>query len=343
MDFKTWIEQKATKTFIIIIVIQMAYLVSIFLADVIVNQQQKKNPNQSYDICDWSIDDYYKWSVLFLFQIGDCYYVFNAIYKSNVLELFAYIIIQLITFMCTFARFFRPSSYFQNPETDNGNKVLAVFDYIYLLYSFCIFVLTIVCYKPFYEVFVYRNIMKVGASLERQKIFRNYSNFSAFMKLYFLISLSTFLTFFFFFDVTYWYLYLIDSFVILFQIASIVIGYMALRDENVQKFWTYIAMIVLVQVYILTKTVYYMIYYYNKKNSINNDDCLTYADNPYGDTYTVIIVIGTTFACLIIMLFDVYYAIQCKIGFGNGLKEALKSSISEQGQELGESSFNSQK
>lgn len=37
MDFKTWIEQKATKTFIIIIVIQMTYLVSIFIADVIVS------------------------------------------------------------------------------------------------------------------------------------------------------------------------------------------------------------------------------------------------------------------------------------------------------------------
>ncbi|CAD8088548.1 unnamed protein product [Paramecium primaurelia] len=340
MDFKTWIEQKATKTFIIIIVIQMTYLASIFIADVIVNLQQSKDNNGSQ--CNQSLDDYYKWAVLFLFQIGDCYYVFNAIYKSNVLELFAYIIIQFITFLCTFARFFRPTSYFQNPETNEGDKVLAAFDYIYLFYSFCVFVLSVVCYKPFYDVFVYRNIMKVGASPKIQDIFRNYSNFSTFMQLYLLISFSTFLTFFFFFDHLHWYLYLIDSIVILFQIASIFIGYWALKEENIQKFWIYISMISLVQLYILTKTVYYMIYYYNQKNSSDSGDC-SQQENPFGDTYTVIIVIGTTFACLLIMLFDCYYAFQCKLGFGNGLKEALKSQISETGQELGESSFSSQK
>lgn len=30
-----------------------------------------------------SLDDYYKWTVLFLFQIGDCYYVFNAVLYAN--------------------------------------------------------------------------------------------------------------------------------------------------------------------------------------------------------------------------------------------------------------------
>ncbi|CAK88904.1 unnamed protein product (macronuclear) [Paramecium tetraurelia] len=343
MDFKTWIEQKATKTFIIIIVIQMTYLASIFIADVILNLNYSGNDNNNpQDECDWSLDDYYKWAVLFLFQIGDCYYVFNAIYKSNVLELFAYIIISFITFLCTFARFFKPTSYFKSSNTDEGDKVLAAFDYVYLFYSFCVFVLSAVCYKPFYDVFVYRNIMKVGASPKIQDMFRNYSNFSIFMQLYLLISFSTFLTFFFFFDRLYWYLYLIDSFVILFQIASIFIGYWALKEENIKKFWMYISMILLVQLYILTKTSYYMIYYYNQKNSKLIDDC-TLQDTPYGDSYTVVIVIGTTIACLVIMIFDGYYAYQCKLGFGNGLKEALKSQISETGQELGESSFSTQK
>jgi hypothetical protein len=31
------------------------------------------------------------------------------------------------------------------------------------------------------------------------------------------------------------------------------------------------------------------------------------------------------------MIFDFYYAFLCKAGFGNGLKEALKSSITEAG------------
>jgi len=41
-----------------------------------------------------------------------------------------------------------------------------IFDYIYLGYALALLILSIVCYKPFYDVFFYRNIMKVGASLE---------------------------------------------------------------------------------------------------------------------------------------------------------------------------------
>lgn len=46
-------------------------------------------------------------------------------------------------------------------------------------------------------------------------MFTYYSNFSAFMQLYLLISLSTFITFFYFFDTTYWYLYTSDALIIL--------------------------------------------------------------------------------------------------------------------------------
>lgn len=58
-------------------------------------------------------------------------------------------------------------------------------------------------------------------------MFTNYSNFSAFMKLYFLISLSTFVTFFYFFDTGYWYLYFIDSIIIALILTSIIIGTLA--------------------------------------------------------------------------------------------------------------------
>lgn len=70
-----------------------------------------------------------------------------------------------MTFLCTFARFFNLISY----ESEGNTKllILVVFDYIYLAYSFCILVLTIICYKPFYDVFYFKNIMKVGASVER--------------------------------------------------------------------------------------------------------------------------------------------------------------------------------
>lgn len=75
---------------------------------------------------------------------------------ANVLELFAFLIIEIATFGATTVKF----------VTTYNDIVLATFNYLYLAYAASILILSCICYKPFYDVFLYRNIMKVGAALE---------------------------------------------------------------------------------------------------------------------------------------------------------------------------------
>ena len=56
----------------------------------------------------------------------------------------------------------------------------------------------------------------------------------------------------------------------------------------------YLGLVVLIQTYILTKTTYYIVLNYNATKSIINTSA---------DTYTIIIVFGTTLMCTIIMIF----------------------------------------
>ena len=64
--------------------------------------------------------------------------------------------IELCTYLATCVRFIGLSKLL----------VVQLFNYFYLLYSGLVLVLTIICYNRFYETFIYKNIMKVGAALE---------------------------------------------------------------------------------------------------------------------------------------------------------------------------------
>lgn len=55
-------------------------------------------------------NQYYKWTVLLIFEISEYYYAWNAILRANVLELFAFVIISSATFVASFIRLYKISN-----------------------------------------------------------------------------------------------------------------------------------------------------------------------------------------------------------------------------------------
>lgn len=77
--------------------------------------------------------------------------------RANVLELFAFVIISSATFVASFIRFYQISNI----------PIVEALNYTFIAYEAFVLILSYVCYKPFYDIFFFRNIMKVGASVER--------------------------------------------------------------------------------------------------------------------------------------------------------------------------------
>ncbi|KAM3147760.1 hypothetical protein pb186bvf_000088 [Paramecium bursaria] len=312
MDFRDWIENKAPTVFFVLINIQLVcfYKYPELLKDIQSDSDLKDNPGRQ-------IDDYYKWVILFVFQISDCYYAWHAILLSNVLELFAFMSIELCTYLATCVRFIGLSKLL----------VVQLFNYFYLLYSGLVLVLTIICYNRFYETFIYKNIMKVGAALEAQKQYKNYSYFNALLKLYFQISLCSFITFFFFQDYqSYWYYYAMDGFVLIIQLVSFFLGYTGVNQENNNYLYGYAGLISFVQVYILTKTLFFLI--------TTDDENLI---NKGIDIYTKVIIGVTTIVGIGLVCMDFVFLHRCAQEFGRGMKQTLiRSKLNSQDNELEE-------
>ena len=103
-SFKEILKKSGRQLFFTLITLKIIFLTILTVMDITfsiiffsIDRSDGQGKKSTHDM----VQKYYKWVILYNFTISEYYYAWNAIFRGNVLELFAFMIISTLTFIAS--------------------------------------------------------------------------------------------------------------------------------------------------------------------------------------------------------------------------------------------------